>query len=46
MISGRSWKFVVGDTAKGVEVKERLAELSGIHVTELSLLCGGATSAG
>ncbi|CAJ1378199.1 unnamed protein product [Effrenium voratum] len=42
MLSGRSWKFVIGKSAKGSEVKERLAGLSGIHLTELSLLCGGA----
>lgn len=41
MLSGRSWRFIIGDTAKGAEVKERLAELSGIHYTELSLLCDG-----
>lgn len=41
MLSGRSWRFIIGDTAKGSEVKERLAELSGIHFTELSLLCDG-----
>ncbi|CAK9030082.1 unnamed protein product [Durusdinium trenchii] len=41
MMSGRSWRFIIGNGAKGGEVKERLAELSGIHSTELSLLCGG-----
>ncbi|CAE7239674.1 HET-E1 [Symbiodinium pilosum] len=41
MLSGRSWKFIIGNTAKGVEVKERLAELSGIHQAELSLVCSG-----
>jgi len=41
MLSGRSWTFIIGNTAKGVEVKERLAELSGIHQTELSLVCNG-----
>ncbi|CAE7342303.1 HET-E1 [Symbiodinium natans] len=41
MLSGRSWKFIIGNTAKGAEVKERLAELSGIHETELSLVCSG-----
>mmetsp|Transcript_30612 Transcript_30612/g.70637 ORF Transcript_30612/g.70637 Transcript_30612/m.70637 type:complete len:500 (+) Transcript_30612:35-1534(+) len=41
MLSGRSWKFIIGNKAKGIEVKERLAELSGIHQTELSLVCSG-----
>eukprot|EP00928_Gymnodinium_smaydae_P013548 TRINITY_DN14937_c0_g6_i1.p1 TRINITY_DN14937_c0_g6~~TRINITY_DN14937_c0_g6_i1.p1 ORF type:complete len:515 (-),score=100.06 TRINITY_DN14937_c0_g6_i1:197-1636(-) len=41
MLSGRSWRFVLGSEARGVDVKERIAALSGMLVAEMGLLCAG-----
>eukprot|EP00931_Biecheleriopsis_adriatica_P060930 TRINITY_DN36608_c0_g1_i1.p1 TRINITY_DN36608_c0_g1~~TRINITY_DN36608_c0_g1_i1.p1 ORF type:complete len:508 (-),score=115.35 TRINITY_DN36608_c0_g1_i1:14-1537(-) len=41
MLSGRTWRFIIGEHAQGAEVKERVAALSGIHRSELGLFCGG-----
>lgn len=41
MLSGKTWKFTVPPYAKGHEIRERVAELSGLRAFELELVFDG-----
>lgn len=45
MLSGQSWRFSLGASARGREVRERVARLAGLPAAEIRLTCGGSVVA-